>query len=204
MAVWLPTVVVIGCAATPPPALPSHDETEREPSAQASRAAAEDEAGRPAPEDPVAGLEARRQQIDDALASYVHVTADVFEFSTEGGVLEAYADGKAVVKVTLDLYGELGRAQWSFYYEGGAPFCVVKVRGHYDRHIVEGGGEVVRTDRERFLLHDGRIVRWEGGMSDEVTRQDPQFARTEAEILTQARQVLARAQQALAAGSPAP
>lgn len=115
---------------------------------------------------PAAPLSARQRAelLDLQLAEATRVQRTIAGLSTEGAVVTAFrqwAGDGPILKIQLDVYGEVGRRSRAFYYDAGRPLYTMGAEWSYGMPIgSEGGGsDPVVTAAGGFELEDGS---WEG------------------------------------------
>ena len=112
---------------------------------------------RPQTETEIQSIRQSYLAINRKQARYRKVKKELSGFSTEGGVLTAYFEGPAIVKMLAIFYGESGKGQEEFYYRNGKLIFVLRTESHYSRPL---SGKVVSTKLERFYFHDDKLIRW--------------------------------------------
>ena len=107
------------------------------------------------------------------------VERDLGGLSTEGGTLKAYFDGNALRLADAILYGETGRADWTFYYDDvGRPSLVHERDSRYDKPF----GEIAQTREHRYYFQEGAVI--------QVTDDGRQVAPDAAEPASRVKQAL--------------
>lgn len=133
-------------------------------------------------------IRARVAFIDKHLKRYRKVERDVNGKSTEGGGLRAYFEGKAIRKIEVTYYGEMGRLVQEHYFWGGQTVFVFKRGLTYDRPL---SGHVVRTKADRFYFQKGRLMRWVKPDGKPVAPRSATFAAMNDKLLQEGRELLA-------------
>lgn len=98
-------------------------------------------------------------RIERGLPSYRRVRHDIFDFSTEGGYLDAWFDGPHLKKLDATYYGEMGRSSEAFYFANDTLVFIYADVEHYDHPL---SGHVIRRDEQRLYFHDQRLIRRTG------------------------------------------
>jgi hypothetical protein len=117
-------------------------------------------------------IEARRTDIANRRQSFKRVERDLSDFSTQGGMLNAFLEGDRLRLIEATLYGETGQSRRDFYYDdSGRLFFVLETESRYEKPF----GPVARTHEYRYYFHEGRLIRLvdEGR---EVSGADVQYA----------------------------
>lgn len=104
----------------------------------------------------IAHIRAEFAEIERALPGYRRTTRDLWNFSLEGGELEAFQDGSELRKLRARLFGETGRVTEEFYFSDGRPIFIYAVHERYDQPL---SGRVQARIEHRFYLDDGRVIR---------------------------------------------
>lgn len=107
--------------------------------------------------DLIASIRKRYALINKSLPKYRMVKKELSGFSTEGGELAAYFDGKAIVKIATVNQGEIGKSAEDFYYWDEKLIFVFRRQDTYDAPF---SGKVTRTSENRFYFSDGKLIRW--------------------------------------------
>lgn len=118
---------------------------------------------------------------------YKRIKKSLEGFSTEGGELVGYLDGKAIVKLIATFYGESGKALEEYYYHDGQLIFVYRKQSAYDKPL---SGRVVSFAEQRLYFSGGRLLRW----IDEKGRNvagGQEYAAKEQEYLNSSREFLA-------------
>ena len=113
-------------------------------------------------------------RIERGLPSYRRVRHDLFDFSTEGGYLDAWFDGPHLKKLDAWYYRETGRDQEAYYFVGDTLVFVFAAEENYDRPLT---GHVVHRDENRFYFHDQRLIRHTGAGAQDLASDVQQRAR---------------------------
>jgi hypothetical protein len=107
--------------------------------------------------DLISSIRKRYALINKSLPKYRKVKKELSGFSTEGGELAAYFDGKAIVKIATVNQGETGKSVEDFYYWDEKLIFVFRKEDKYDAPF---SGKVTRTTENRFYFSDGKLIRW--------------------------------------------
>lgn len=114
-------------------------------------------AASPEVEDPINTIRQHYASINRNAARYKKVRKELSGFSTEGGVLVAYFDGPAIMKIVATFYGESGKASEEFYYWEGKLIFVLRTDYRYNKPL---SGKVVRTTMNRYYFSNDKLIRW--------------------------------------------
>ncbi|HEX8636361.1 MAG TPA: hypothetical protein VF703_19725 [Pyrinomonadaceae bacterium] len=117
------------------------------------------------PTDAISSIRQRYAIINRSLGKYRRVKKELSGFSTEGGELAAYFDGKVVMKIATINQGETGRSFEDFYYWDEKLIFVFRKEDTYTEPF---SGKVARTTENRFYFNDGKLVRWIDGNAKQV------------------------------------
>ena len=130
--------------------------------------------------DPIASIRQQYAAINKRAPRLRKVKKELSGFSTEGGELVAYFDGKAIVKMMATYFGETGRTVEEFYYQDGKLiFTFLKVL-KYSEPL---SGKVVSTSVERFYFKDDQLIKWLDTDNKQVETSNPDYAAKQAEYL---------------------
>ena len=113
----------------------------------------------------ISSIRQRYATINRNQAKYKRVKKELLGFSTEGGELVVYLDGRAIVKMVATFYGESGRAAEEYYYRGYQLIFVFRKESHYDK---PSSGRVVSTQQQRFYFNNGQLIKWIDGKGRSV------------------------------------
>ena len=91
----------------------------------------------------------------DALR-FRRTTHDLDGFSLEGGVLDAFYDGKQLRKLSARLFGETWRGTESYYFSAGRLVFIHVVHERYDRPM---SGRVRARLEHRFYFDNDQLIR---------------------------------------------
>ncbi|HZG51158.1 MAG TPA: hypothetical protein VEZ40_03385 [Pyrinomonadaceae bacterium] len=109
------------------------------------------------PADAISSIRQRYAIINRSLGKYRRVKKELSGFSTEGGELVAYFDGKVVMKIATINLGETGRSFEDFYYWDEKLIFVFRKEDTYTEPF---SGKVARSTENRFYFSDGKLIRW--------------------------------------------
>jgi hypothetical protein len=107
--------------------------------------------------DPISTIRQRYTLINKSLAKYRTVKKELSGFSTEGGELTAYFNGKALMKIATLNRGETGRSVEDFYFWDEKLIFIFRKQDTYDEPF---SGKVARTTEHRFYFSDDKLIRW--------------------------------------------
>jgi hypothetical protein len=147
-------VLVASCSrevAAPPERAPAADAVSPAPAAAPPRAASQ-----AAPETAIDDIRRRYDDVRGRLSSFREVKRDLPGLSTEGGMLQAFFDGQALMLARATFYGESGRVEREFYYdESGRPSFVLEVEMPYETPL----GAATGRREYRYYFYEGRLIR---------------------------------------------
>lgn len=130
--------------------------------------------------DPIAAIRQQYTAINKRAPRLRKVKKELSGFSTEGGELVAYFEGRAVVKMVATYYGETGRTVEEFYYRDAKLIFAFRKVLNYDRPL---SGKVVSTSEERFYFNNDQLIRWIDQDKKQVEANNPDYAGKQAEYL---------------------
>jgi hypothetical protein len=130
--------------------------------------------------DPIPSIRQQYAAINKRAPRLRKVKKELSGFSTEGGELVAYFDGKAIVKMVATYYGETGRTVEEFYYRDEKLIFAFRKVLNYDRPL---SGKVVSTSEERFYFNNDQLVSWIDQDKKQVETSNPDYAAKQAEYL---------------------
>jgi hypothetical protein len=135
---------------------------------------------KPQAADPIPSIRQQDAAINKRAPRLRKVKKDLSGFSTEGGELVAYFDGKAIVKMMATYYGETGRTVEEFYCRDGKLIFAFRKVLRYSEPL---SGKVVSTSVERFYFQDDQLIRWLDTDNKPVETSNPDYAAKQADYL---------------------
>ena len=136
-------------------------------------------------EESIASIRQHYAQINRSAAKYKKVKKELSGFSAEGGVLVAYFDGSAIMKIAATFYGESGKAAEEYYYWGGKLIFVLRTDSRYNKPL---SGKVVKTTVDRFYFNDDKLIRWIDENGKQVASDTSEYADKQKEYLDSSKQ----------------
>jgi hypothetical protein len=135
---------------------------------------------KPQAADPIPSIRQEYAAINKRAPRLRKMKKELSGFSTEGGELVAYFDGKAIVKMMATYFGETGRTIEEFYYRDGKLIFTFRKVLTYSEPL---SGKVVRTSVERFYFKDDQLFKWLDTDNKQVETSNPDYAAKQAEYL---------------------
>jgi hypothetical protein len=142
-------------------------------------------AASPQVEDPIASIRRHYAQINRSAAKYKKVKKELSGFSTEGGQLVAYNDGRGIFKIAATFYGEIGKASEEYYYWDNKLIFVLRTDYRYNKPL---SGKVVRTTVDRFYFSDDKLIRWIDENGKQVASDTSEYSDKQKEYLESSKQ----------------
>lgn len=136
-------------------------------------------------EDPIQSVRRQYAQINRSASKYKKVKKDLSGFSTEGGVLVAYFDGSAIMKIVATFYGETGKASEDYYYRDNKLIFVLRTDYRYNKPL---SGKVIRTTVNRFYFGNDKLIRWIDENGRQVASDTSEFQVGQKEYLASSTQ----------------
>jgi hypothetical protein len=99
-------------------------------------------------------------EINANLKSYKKTDQDIEGESTEGGGIVKYDNGKTVVKMMVEFYGEMGKLTEEYYYDSGRLMFYHSAKTNYDMPFYEKGYKVKSVIETRYYFSGNRIVKY--------------------------------------------
>jgi hypothetical protein len=130
--------------------------------------------------DPIPSIRQQYTAINKRAPRLRKVKKELSGFSTEGGELVAYFDGKAILKMMATYFGETGRTIEEFYYRDGKLIFTFRKVLTYSEPL---SGKVVRTSVERFYFKDDQLIKWLDTDNKQVETNNPDYATKQADYL---------------------
>jgi len=112
------------------------------------------------PKDPIELIRERFKHINDNISSYIVKKVDSPEMSTEGGELTFYSKENTIMKMTLQLYGEMGNKATDYYYFDNELFFIYDKLENYDNPIYIEGSKVEETLENRYYFENNKLIKW--------------------------------------------
>jgi hypothetical protein len=143
------------------------------------------------PETAIQEIRNRYADVRRRRPSYREVKRDLTGLSTEGGVLQAFFEGPTLQLAHATFYGETGRTDREFYYDGsGRPFFVLEVESRYQEPL----GATAGKQEYRYYFYDGQLIRL---LADDrqVSADDAAYAARVKNVLGLSRRLLEVARQ---------
>ncbi len=135
------------------------------------------------------------QAIRDALPRLATETAEIVDFSTEGGEAKAFRDHDGQIRlIELELYFDTGMTREAFYFSEGSLIFVLRARHQYnapfyiDQELSEELGtnafDADKTTRseDRFYFREDRMIRWLDNDRNAMTPESASFKDSEKEL----------------------
>lgn len=131
------------------------------------------------------------QRINDSLKAYTTVEKDVYDESTEGGVLIAYYDhSKKLKKIAATYYGEMGKAEIDYYFVDKKVLFVLKREYTYDKPMYIEGSQTVSVQTSEYYFANNRMIRWKNYNNELVAPNSDEFIQEEKQRLEDAKNIL--------------
>ena len=125
-------------------------------------------------------IRAQYGAIKHALPTYHTIERELTGFSTEGGTLKAYIDRDQIKAIVAVFYGETGRSDAEYYYDGaGELFFVFQKESRYDQPF----GKIIHAREERFYFDRGQLIRWLRDATTQVSPKRPEYQARQKSIL---------------------
>ncbi len=137
--------------------------------------------------DAIATIRSRYATINKNQQRYRKVKKDFSGYSAEGGTMEAYLDGKAVMKIVATHFGESGRAVEEYYYWDGRLIFVYRRDSMYDN---PSSAKVVSTSEDRFYFDNDKLIRWIGGSGQQVPSAQNEYGEKQSYFLKMSSELL--------------
>ena len=162
-------------AGAPAPARPPLPSPQNTPSARAQQ---------------VQQIRRRYAYINANLSKYRRVTKQVQE-STEGGVREAYFEGRQIRRIMASDYGETGQRLREFYFWNNRLIFSFERFTQYARPIQKTAVlRILRQEENRNYFHHGRMLRWIKDGIEVIPLSNPGYNRHTIALLTTANDML--------------
>ena len=136
-------------------------------------------------EDEIASIRQHYARINRSAAKYKKVKKDLSGFSAEGGVLVAYFDGPAIMKIVATFYGESGKAAEDYYYRDGQLIFLLRTDYRYNRPL---SGKVVKTTENRFYFNGDKLIRWIDESGKQVAADTNEYQEKQKDYLDTSKQ----------------
>ena len=128
----------------------------------------------------VAVIRQRYATINQNLTKYRTVKKELEGFSTEGGELTAYTEGRAIRKIVARFQGESGRALEEYYYWDDKLQFVYRKEDTYSEPM---SGKVTSSVETRSYFENGELIRWLNGEAKPMRRGSDPFREHETRCL---------------------
>lgn len=134
--------------------------------------------------DAIEAIRQRYGEIESALSRCAKVDRNLEGQSTEGGETTGYFLKTALLKVTAVYYGETGRADEEYYFEGERVIFVLRTVVRYTKPL---SGVVATRSEERFYFHNDVLIRWLDSSKHQHVAGDSEAMSRAGEMLSQAK-----------------
>lgn len=98
-------------------------------------------------------------------------TIEANEYSTEGGEIRCYYEGKKMVKLTVSFYGEMGRSYCEYYLRNGNLIFSYQQKEEYEEPIGNGKVKVKLTEEQRFYLNNEQLIHYIDNSGNKLTKE---------------------------------
>jgi hypothetical protein len=105
----------------------------------------------------IARIRLHFMQIEREHADYQCRSLDLYDFSAEGGEVEACYSAGQLRRLNAIYYGEGGRMRENYYFWNDTLEFLFRQDEDYSAHL---SGKVVRSREDRFYWDGGRLIRW--------------------------------------------
>lgn len=103
-------------------------------------------------------------EINAKISTYNKVEKEVYDESSEGGLLTAFYDKKKLTKITGTYYGETGKTFVEYYFDEGDFFFVYSKESSYVKPLyMDHGGKIRDVKEDRYYFNGGVLLRWLSG-----------------------------------------
>lgn len=120
---------------------------------------------------------------------YKVYTGNSARYSSEGAKYYATYDGSVMMKLEIWLYGEMGKALYMYYYDEGELIHTNSVIWEYNKPMYMDDFEEGNPIREKFYFKDGKMVKWEEYIRDDVSRCSDEYGDQEEFLLEQSKEL---------------
>lgn len=111
-------------------------------------------------EEIISDIRQKFKEINQNTASYQAKNIELMGESTEGGKLTSYYQNKALKKVVVSYFGEMGKSIEEYYFSENNVFFVFTQEYSYDKPIHVKDSRVVKVEEDRYYFHNSKLVRW--------------------------------------------
>lgn len=98
-------------------------------------------------------------------------TIEANEYSTEGGEIRCYYEGKKMVKLTVSFYGEMGRSYCEYYLRNGNLFFSYQQKEEYEEPIGNGKVKAKLTGEQRFYLNNEQLIHYIDNSGNKLSKE---------------------------------
>lgn len=110
--------------------------------------------------------------VNQNIKNYQVKNTDLTGLSAEGGELTAYYQGKVLKKITVVLYGEIGKSTVDYYFNGKDFFYVSKKIFNYNKPMYLAGSKVKTIHHEQYYVANKTIICWFSGAKKQSSNQN--------------------------------
>lgn len=131
---------------------------------------------------------AQYQTIESESDNYTREVIELPDVSTEGGEIIYHYKGQEIKKIVENIYGELGRAESTYYFWDAQLFFVFTQDYKYEKPVYMEDNSIKEIVENRYYFHNGKLISWLDQEKNKVPNEN--FSDIQSQLIAKTEELL--------------